>query len=257
MRAVRFFPEARMRRAWERQRALVGKLVLVSIGVHAAAFALLPGMHSAAAQLPELQVFLERAAVVAPAVQLAQQAPLRMRERHSPPRAHAPPVHVAQAKPLLTSRQDTPPVRVQQTPPAPAIQEQPALTPPVREAAPITAPAQEPARTAAAGMTSPAARENVATTPPRFDAAYLRNAPPPYPVAARRDNEEGTVTLKVLVSVSGRAAQVQLERSSGYPILDRAAMDAVRNWQFVPARRGNDAIESWVLVPVVFKLATG
>jgi protein TonB len=62
------------------------------------------------------------------------------------------------------------------------------------------------------------------------------------------------VRLKVLVTREGRAAQVDLDKSSGSPALDTAALEAVRNWQFVPARRGQEAIESWVLVPVVFKL---
>ena len=36
--------------------------------------------------------------------------------------------------------------------------------------------------------------------------------------------------------------------------LDRAAEDAVARWRFVPARRGESAVEAWVLVPIVFKL---
>ena len=36
--------------------------------------------------------------------------------------------------------------------------------------------------------------------------------------------------------------------------LDRAAQEAVTRWRFVPARRGDVAVEAWVLVPIVFKL---
>jgi protein TonB len=100
---------------------------------------------------------------------------------------------------------------------------------------------------------APASRESVATIPPNFNAAYLRNEVR-YPLIARRNGVEGTVKLKVLVTREGRAAHVQLEQSSGSSALDGAALEAVRNWQFVPARRGQDAVESWVLVPVVFKL---
>jgi protein TonB len=62
------------------------------------------------------------------------------------------------------------------------------------------------------------------------------------------------VRLKVLVTREGKPAQVQLEQTSGSAVLDAAALEAVRGWHFVPARRGQEAIESWVVVPVVFKL---
>ncbi len=93
-----------------------------------------------------------------------------------------------------------------------------------------------------------------AVTPPAFNAAYLRNPPPRYPLAARRSGVEGTVILRVLVAVEGTAMRVELDRSSGSAALDGAALEAVRDWQFVPARRGTQNIEGWVRVPVVFRL---
>ena len=42
-----------------------------------------------------------------------------------------------------------------------------------------------------------------------------------------------------------------LERS---PRLDNAAQDAVWRWKFVPARRGDEAVSAWVLVPITFNL---
>jgi periplasmic protein TonB len=102
-----------------------------------------------------------------------------------------------------------------------------------------------------APVTAPAAR---AVTPPRFNAAYLRNPAPRYPIAARRAGEQGTVMLKVLVSREGRSALVDIETSSGSARLDSAAREAVKSWRFVPARRGAEPVESWVLVPVVFRL---
>ncbi|MER2554563.1 MAG: energy transducer TonB, partial [Thauera sp.] len=59
---------------------------------------------------------------------------------------------------------------------------------------------------------------------------------------------------RVLVSPNGSPAQVELRSSSGSERLDRAAREAVARWRFAPARRGDAAIESWVLVPIVFKL---
>jgi protein TonB len=95
---------------------------------------------------------------------------------------------------------------------------------------------------------------SAAPTLPSFSAAYLRNPAPRYPVAARRAGDQGTVTLRVLVTRDGSPARVDVEKSSGSPPLDAAALEAVRAWRFVPARQGPDVIESWVLVPIVFRL---
>lgn len=101
---------------------------------------------------------------------------------------------------------------------------------------------------------SAAPRSEAPVTPPVFNAAYLRNPPPRYPLASRRNSEEGTVMLRVLVTTEGTASRVELDRSSGSPSLDGAALEAVRSWRFVPARRGTQNIEDWVRVPVVFRL---
>lgn len=103
------------------------------------------------------------------------------------------------------------------------------------------------------------ARKAVAApiTPPRFRADYLSNPPPAYPRRARRDGIEGTVTLRVLVTATGVPGEVRVESSSGSDSLDRAALNAVRAWQFVPARRADEAIDAWIRVPVVFRLESG
>ncbi|HQV09399.1 MAG TPA: energy transducer TonB, partial [Thauera sp.] len=93
-----------------------------------------------------------------------------------------------------------------------------------------------------------------AVTAARFDAAYLNNPRPAYPMLSRRLREEGQVMLRVLVSPEGQPARVELRTSSGSERLDRAAQEAVARWRFVPARRGDVAVEAWVLVPIVFKL---
>ena len=97
-----------------------------------------------------------------------------------------------------------------------------------------------------------AARQPV--TPPSFNAAYLSNPAPQYPPAARRAGQQGTVTLRVMVRRDGVPSRVEIEKSSGSRLLDTAAQDAVWAWRFVPARQGTDPVESWVLVPVVFRL---
>lgn len=87
---------------------------------------------------------------------------------------------------------------------------------------------------------------------PVFNANYLENPVPQYPPASRRMGEEGRVMLRVYVSAKGRAERVEIKTSSGFDRLDRAAMDAVQDWRFVPARRGDEVVAAWVLVPVSF-----
>lgn len=88
----------------------------------------------------------------------------------------------------------------------------------------------------------------------RYDAAALNNPKPPYPLAARRNNAQGRVVLSVQVSASGASGDVQLKHSSGHAILDNAALQTIRRWRFIPARRGDTPVESWVDVPIIFRL---
>lgn len=91
--------------------------------------------------------------------------------------------------------------------------------------------------------------------PPRFDADYLNNPAPQYPPLSRRLREEGVVLLRVYVLPSGRPEVVEVKRSSGCRRLDDSALQAVRQWRFVPARRGAQAVAAWVVVPIAFSLA--
>jgi protein TonB len=88
----------------------------------------------------------------------------------------------------------------------------------------------------------------------RFDADYLDNPKPAYPHASRRLGEEGKVVLRVFVSAEGEAKLVEVKHSSGFQRLDQAAEEAVARWRFVPAKRGEQAVTAWVVVPIVFSL---
>lgn len=83
---------------------------------------------------------------------------------------------------------------------------------------------------------------------------YRRNTPPQYPLIARRRGYQGRVLLEVLVRRDGRAGSIRLARSSGYEVLDRAAIKGVRNWLFHPAKRGDELVEMWVEIPIRFQL---
>lgn len=80
------------------------------------------------------------------------------------------------------------------------------------------------------------------------------NRPPDYPALSRRYQEEGTVILRVLVRADGRAGQIEVGTSSGYPLLDQAARQAVQSWRFAPATNNGQAVSDWFLLPIRFTL---
>jgi protein TonB len=89
---------------------------------------------------------------------------------------------------------------------------------------------------------------------PSYDADYLNNAPPRYPAVARRLKLQGTATIRVLVDTDGHPQRVHLERTSGFEVLDEAALEAVHHWTFVPARQGTAPVAAEVDVPLTFRL---
>lgn len=84
--------------------------------------------------------------------------------------------------------------------------------------------------------------------------SILQNPAPVYPAIARRNKWEGTVLVMVEINSNGIPKKVKLERSSGHPILDTAAIDVVPNWKFSPATLLGIPVESKVLIPIRFKL---
>lgn len=77
---------------------------------------------------------------------------------------------------------------------------------------------------------------------------------PDYPPQCRRLGIEGNVRVKVLVGTDGRPRDVVIDRSSGDPRLDDAALDAVRQWRFEPARSDGKAVQTRLAVPIRFEL---
>lgn len=95
-------------------------------------------------------------------------------------------------------------------------------------------------------------KESAITEP--VAASYLKNQPPKYPASARRHKQQGTVLLEIQVSTEGSPKAIRVEKSSGFDVLDDAALVAVKQWQFMPARRGSRAVEASVIVPIIFKI---
>nr|WP_164989796.1 energy transducer TonB [Pseudomonas syringae] len=126
------------------------------------------------------------------------------------------------------------------TPPAPT----PAAAP-----SPPAPPTPAPAPPAPAAPPAPV-KESAAVS----GLASLGNPPPEYPGLALRRSWEGRVILRIKVLPNGRAGAVEVTKSSGKPVLDEAAVEAVRNWKFIPAKRGDTPIEGFATQTIDFKL---
>lgn len=128
---------------------------------------------------------------------------------------------------------------------ASAAESAPPMETPVAAATPTVAPAP---------VAPPKQAVEEKEEPPKFGVAYLNNPAPDYPRMSKRAGEQGKVLLKVLVSVEGRPSSVEVSKSSGFERLDSAALEAVKQWRFEPARKGSKAISAYVMVPLSFTL---
>jgi protein TonB len=173
----------------------------------------------------------------------AESEPIRMAVRviEMPAAAPVPEPPVALLEPPIVPPPPVPEVRRPE--PRPVV---------VRE--PVTAPVTALPPPAPAEPRAPAPVAPVVVTAVRFDAAYLNNPAPGYPLQSRRRGEQGRVLLQVRVDAHGLPQQVEIHQGSGYERLDEAALEAVRRWRFIPARRGDEAIAASVRVPIVFHL---
>lgn len=229
--------------------------LLLSVAVHAALAATVRMEMPARPEQAVIEAWLRPQAALAPAAAAAvRQAAAQPAARSAKPPAAA---HVARDLPARPERPaaaaSSVPAAAAATPSPPAAIAAPAATAAVQPAA--ASPAAVPAPGPGPSSVPPAAvAVQPALEPPRFKAAHLYNPPPPYPNSALRRGIEGTVLVEVLVSRRGEAIDVRLVASAGDETLDKAALEAVHGWRFVPARRGNEAVEATVRIPMEYRL---
>jgi protein TonB len=172
-------------------------------------------------------------------------------------------------EPLITEMEsvnEPEPVLVQnEVAPPPPLPEQPKPMPkaqkvkPVEKKTPIAQPTpvqNEPiSEQAELAPSSPKATASEVVKPlVKAQADYLNNPKPSYPRLSKRMGEQGEVRLKVQVGATGDVLMVALVKSSGFERLDEAALNAVKDWKFKPAKQGDEPVSSWVEVPVKFIL---
>jgi len=78
----------------------------------------------------------------------------------------------------------------------------------------------------------------------------LRKVNPAYPPIAQSARVQGVVILEVVIDEQGRVADAKILRS--IPLLDQAALDAVRQWEYTPTLLNNVPVAVIMTVTVQF-----
>lgn len=82
----------------------------------------------------------------------------------------------------------------------------------------------------------------------------LKRQAPIYPTLARKKGYEGTSVFIATINTDGTIENLQLSKTSGHAILDKAAKEALRHWKFTPAKRNGITVASKLRIPIIFRL---
>jgi periplasmic protein TonB len=242
-------PLLRVRTVQHRRRALA-----ISLLVHGLALLVivsLPDRGSAPVAPSEASVALVFA-TPSPRIEAVPTVPTSPTPQSPPPKADVEPPPPAPAPSPVTPEPDL--KQEAESPKLPA----PIMPPRSVASHPVVHPSQQPARVTAS-VQPPAASETIAAAmaplvPARPVAGMETDRPPAYPEIARRRGEQGRVLLRVAVSPAGLPVNVSVAESSGFPVLDSAAVNAVEQWRFVPATRAGAPVAATAEVPLRFRL---
>ncbi len=89
-----------------------------------------------------------------------------------------------------------------------------------------------------------------------FHVPVLRNERLPfrYPAEAWRERVGGETRLRIHIDREGRVDSAYVVKSSGHPALDSAALAGARDLRYRPARRGEDPVAVWAVLPVRYPM---
>jgi protein TonB len=87
---------------------------------------------------------------------------------------------------------------------------------------------------------------------PFSQAKLLKQVRPNYPAIAKKAGVSGVVIVEAIIAVDGKVMDVKVLRS--VPLLDQAAIDAVKQWEFEPAVQGGQAVRMRLTVTVQFNI---
>lgn len=135
-------------------------------------------------------------------------------------------------------------------PPKPVVAPPPKPRPQPQQAAPASPnPSSNPTPNPA-----PAAAAPGPTQLSESQIAFINRPNPDYPVRSRRAGHQGQTMVKFLIEPSGRPSQVTVEKSSGYPDLDAAAVSGVKAALLRPYVENGVPRPIWAVVQITFKL---
>jgi TonB family protein len=81
-----------------------------------------------------------------------------------------------------------------------------------------------------------------------------KRVPPRYPEVARRSGIEGSILVSVLISAEGKVQKAEVLH--GVTIFHKAALTAVRQYEFAPARQNDKPVPVWMALPIRFHLVS-
>lgn len=93
-----------------------------------------------------------------------------------------------------------------------------------------------------------------APAPSPASAKFNTCAKPVWPRASLRYEEQGTVTLGFLIDADGRVSDSKVIKSSGFPLLDMSAKDAIALCKFKPAIQDGKPVQAWMQMQYVWTL---
>ena len=103
--------------------------------------------------------------------------------------------------------------------------------------------------------TAPASPQSPVKTPLKMDPAHpLRIGDAYYPSESKRAHAEGRCFVNVTVQIDGSTRDVSIAKSSGFPRLDQACLNALFPGKFIPATEDGKPVERRVVIPIVWSL---
>ncbi len=221
------------------------RVITVAVGVLAAHAIMLTAawLHRNAPPPKSVEVQSITAQLITPAP-IAQQVAAESIPQPAPPKPTPRVKPKVEPKPVQKAAKPTPQPVAQSPAPSPT---------PAPAADPTPAPAA-PAAAAPAATPSPARETMQVSAPKNVPTLQCNFVKPDYPSMSRRRGESGTAYVHFVVGVTGKIESVELQKSSGYPRLDDAALDAMRSTTCRPYIENGQAIRAARTQPYNFGL---
>jgi periplasmic protein TonB len=232
----------------------------VAVLLHLAVLLCIPAFAPPAPVAPEEKKYLEVTLAAAPP------PPAEIPPAPAPPPPPIPPPPIPPPEPPPPPVEEPPPPMEEPPPPAPEPPPLPlpppppeAMTLPTPAPAPVQpAPAPTPVSVPLAASAAPvsSAPISVAAPPSKYldviQPSFRTRVEPEYPRTALRLHEQGHVTLGLYINELGTLDKVEVVKSSGYPALDDAAAEAMKQSTFHPAYQGAIPVSSHAEITINF-----